>query len=131
MPKLTKRVVDAIRPDPGGGDVFVWDEGDGATKGFGLRMKPSGAASFLVQYRTREGCTRWLVLGRVGVLSADEARKLAGDKLKEVAYGRDPSAERRRARDALTVAELADLYLRDGPAEKVNNKVSSGRPLEH
>ena len=60
MAKLTKRVVDAIRPDPTGADVFVWDAGDGAIKGFGVRMKPSGAASYLVQYRTREGRTRRL-----------------------------------------------------------------------
>jgi integrase len=125
MPKLTKRVVDAIRPDRGGADVFVWDEGDGAIKGFGVRMKPSGAASFLIQYRTQEGRTRRLALGRVGVLTADEARKLASDKLKGVAHGGDPSAERRTARAALSVADLADLYLRDGPAEKPNKKPSS------
>jgi hypothetical protein len=33
MPKLTKRFVDAIRPDPAGRDLFVWDVGDGAIKG--------------------------------------------------------------------------------------------------
>ena len=58
MPKITKRVVDALRPDPTGKDVFRWDAGDGALKGFGLRMKPSGAASYFVQYRNREGRTR-------------------------------------------------------------------------
>jgi len=35
MAKLTKRVVDAIRPDAAGHDVFVWDAGDGSLKGFG------------------------------------------------------------------------------------------------
>ena len=57
MPKITKRVVDALRPDPTGKDVFRWDAGDGALKGFGLRIKPSGAASYFVQYRNREGRT--------------------------------------------------------------------------
>ena len=125
MAKLTKRVVDAIRPDAAGADVFVWDAGDGAIKGFGVRMKPSGAASYLVQYRTREGRTRRLVLGRVGVITPDEARTLAGDKLMQVAHGGDPSADRHLARDALTVNELAEFYLRDGPAEKPNKKASS------
>ena len=64
MPKLSKRAVDAIRPDPAGGDVFMWDSGDGALKGFGVRMKPSGAASYLVQYRTKEGHTRRFKIGR-------------------------------------------------------------------
>jgi integrase len=126
MPKLTKRTVDAIRPDPTGRDVFVWDAGDGALKGFGVRMKPSGAASWLVQYRTREGRTRRLVLGKLSVLTPDEARTLAGDRLKEAAKGADPSAERHRARrEALTIAELADVYLAEGPAEKPNKKASS------
>jgi len=126
MPKLSKRSVDAIRPDPAGRDVFVWDTGDGALKGFGVRMKPSGVASYLVQYRTKEGRTRRLAIGKVGVLTPDEARGIAGDKLKEAARGGDPSAERHRVRrEALTIAELADLYLAEGPAAKPNKKVSS------
>ena len=40
MAKLSKRIVDAIRPDPAGrADVFAWDS---ELRGFGLRMKPSG-----------------------------------------------------------------------------------------
>src|SRR6516162_787156 len=92
MPKITKRVIDSLRPAVDGKDVFVWDAGDGSVKGFGVRVKPSGAASFLVQYRNREGRTRRLVLGKVGTLTPDEARKLAGNTLTEVAKGRDPSA---------------------------------------
>jgi len=125
MAKLTKRVVDAIRPDPTGADVFVWDAGDGAIKGFGVRMKPSGAASYLVQYRTREGRTRRLVLGKVGIITPDEARTLAAETLKQVAHGGDPSAERHRAREALSVADLADLYLAEGLAAKPNKRASS------
>jgi integrase len=113
MPKITKRFVDMLRPDPTGRDVFAWDGGDGALKGFGVRVKPSGAASFFVQYRNREGRTRRLVLGRVGELTPDEARHLATDTLREARRGADPSADRHAARDAITVAELCDLYLAD------------------
>jgi hypothetical protein len=56
MPKLTKRFLDALRPKPDG-DLFVWDS---ELKGFGARMKPSGTASFVVQYRTPQGRTRRL-----------------------------------------------------------------------
>ncbi|HAH09801.1 MAG TPA: integrase, partial [Alphaproteobacteria bacterium] len=66
MTKITKRTVDALRPEAEGRDQWLWDTGDGALKGFGVRMKPSGAASYLVQYRTKEGRTRRLVLGRLG-----------------------------------------------------------------
>jgi integrase len=125
MPRLTKRAVDAVHP-VAARDVFVWDSGDGALKGFGIRMKPSGSASYLVQYRTIEGRTRRLVLGRTTVLAPDQARRLASDRLNEVVKGGDPSAERHRARrDALTIGQLADLYLREGPAEKPNKKGSS------
>lgn len=113
MPKLTKRVVDAIRPDPAGKDVFVWDAGDGALKGFGIRMKPSGAASYLVQYRNKEGRTRRLVVGKVSTLTPDEARTLAGEALKAAAKGADPSADRHAIRTAITITELCDLYLAD------------------
>jgi integrase len=127
MPKLSKRVVDTIRPDSAGRDVFVWDTGDGAIKGFGLRMKTSGAASYLVQYRTRGGRTRRLTLGRVGVLTPHQARMLASDALKGVKNGADPSAERRQARirEGFTLGELADLYLAEGATEKPNKKASS------
>src|SRR5262245_27098615 len=112
MSKLTKRVVDALHPDPNR-DVFKWDAGDGALKGFGVRVKPSGVASYLVQYRNKEGRTRRLVLGRLGELTPNEARQLAADRLKEARQGGDPSAERHAARAAITVSELCDLYVAD------------------
>jgi hypothetical protein len=116
MPKITKRFVDTVRPDPIGRDVFAWDAGDGALKGFGVRVKPSGVASYFIQYRNREGRTRRLVLGRVGELTPDEARKLATDRLRDARKGADPSAERHAARGAITVAEICDLYVADAKA---------------
>ena len=113
MPKITKRTVDGLCPDPAGRDRFLWDTGDGALKGFGVRVKPSGIASYIVQYRNKEGRTRRLALGRVGVLTPEEARREAGDKLKAATKGGDPSAERHAARSAMTVAELCDWYLKD------------------
>jgi integrase len=106
-------VVNALCPDPHGKDVFVWDAGDGALKGFGIRVKPSGAASYLVQYRNKEGRTRRLVVGKVGTLTPDEARTLAGDALKAAAKGGDPSADRHALRGAITVSDLCDLYVAD------------------
>ena len=111
MPKITKRTVDALRSDRNGKEVFHWDAGDGAIKGFGIRRKPSGVTSYLVQYRNKEGRTRRLVLGKVGTLTPDEARKLAGDALSAVARGSDPSADRHAVRGAVTISNLCDLYL--------------------
>jgi integrase len=87
--------------------------GDGALKGFAVRMKASGVAAYLIQYRNKEGRTRRLALGRVGTLTPEQARALAADKLHEVAKGGDPSAERHATREAMTVSELCDFYLKD------------------
>ena len=38
VPKITKRAVDALRPDRNGKDIIHWDAGDGALKGFGVRL---------------------------------------------------------------------------------------------
>jgi integrase len=111
VPKITKRAVDALRPDRNGKDIFHWDAGDGALKGFGIRVKPSGAASYLVQYRNKEGRTRRQVIGKIGTLTPDEARSLASDALRVVAKGGDPSAERHAVRGAMTVSELCDWYV--------------------
>ncbi|TXM93553.1 site-specific integrase [Methylobacterium sp. WL116] len=109
MPKITKRLVDAIEPDPTR-EVQVWDS---ELKGFGVRVQPSGVASYFVFYRTEEGRQRKLTLARVGAVTPEEARRAAREKLGASTKGEDPSADRRRIRHAVTVAELCDLYLED------------------
>ena len=107
MGKLTKRTIDALRAQPNK-DVFAWD---GELRGFGVRVKPSGAKTFIIQYRNIEGRTRRLVLGQFGALTPEMARISAQKKLAEVAGGGDPSAERHAIREGLTVAEVCDWYL--------------------
>lgn len=104
--KLTKTNVDRI-PTPEK-DESYWDT---EVTGFGLRVKSSGIKSYLIQYRDSHGRTRKLTLGKHGTLTPDEARKLAKDKLAEVAKGRNPSAERKALREAPTVADLAKEYM--------------------
>jgi integrase len=106
LPKLTKRFVDTVMPSDR--DVVLWDD-DLAR--FGLRVKPSGAMTYVVQYRNTAGRTRKLALGRVGVVTPDEARQRALKALGRVADGQDPSATRNAARGAMTVATLCDQYL--------------------
>jgi integrase len=107
MPKLTKRYLDTLKPRPDG-DLFAWD---GELRGFGIRIKPSGAASFIVQYRTPQGRTRRMAFAKYGTLAPDEARAKARKLLAEVENGGDPSAQRHEARSALTVADLCERYL--------------------
>ena len=106
MTKITKRVVDAVRPS--GKEVFLWDD---ETAGFGLRVKLTGAKSFIIQYRNAQGRSRRLTLGRYGVLTVDEARRKARLSLASVLKGEDPAESRLLERGALTVADLCREYL--------------------
>ena len=105
--KLTKRNVDAIKVRAQR-DIYVWDD---EIAGFGLRVKPSGVRSFMIQYRNASGHSRRHTLGKLGVLTADEARKMAKAALADVAKGNDPSAKRSEDRKAITVRQLCDSYL--------------------
>lgn len=106
MPKLTKRVVEGVKP--AAKDVFVWDS---KLPGYGLRVKPSGIRSYVAQYRNAQGRSRRLTIGRHGVLTADEARAEARQVLARAERGKDPAAERLASLRAPTVSELCDRYL--------------------
>lgn len=112
---LTKRVVDALRADPKGRDVTYFDETE---RGFGVRVKPSGAKSYVFKYRNRFGEQRKLTIARVGEggFTPDDARKAAERLRGEVIAGKDPAADRKAEREAVTVAELCDEYLEAGKA---------------
>jgi hypothetical protein len=118
--EITKRLVDATNPDPTR-DRFLWDD---ELRGFGLRVFPSGAKVYVLQYRVggRGSQARRRVIARHGVVTPDEARNRARRLLADIADGNDPAAQRDQDREALTVSDLAGLYLKDGPAEKPNKK---------
>jgi hypothetical protein len=105
--KLTKRALDIVQANPTS-DLFFWDDD---LPGFGLRVKPSGVRSFIVQYRNGGGASRRLTLGRYGVLTPDEARRLAKQTLAEAACGGDPADTRAQERNAVTVRQLCRDYL--------------------
>ena len=136
--KITVRGLASLKPDPER-ELFVWDD---ELSGFGIRLKPSGVGSFLVQYRTAEGVSRRLTLGRTALLAPEEARKLARAHLAAVAKGQDPAQQKAEDRRALTVTALCTQYLaaaeagtvigRRGLAKKGSAlKVDAGRVQRH
>jgi integrase len=104
--KLTKRTIDAIKPD--GTDRVFWDE---ELRGFGLRVKPTGLKSFLIQFRNRQGRSRRLTVGNYGRLTPEEGRREARRHLSDVERGRDPAEQRLEEHNAITVTELCREYL--------------------
>src|SRR5262245_8431024 len=107
--RITKRLVDSLKPTDA--DYFVWDE---TLIGFGVRVQPTGAKSYIAKYRAGSGRgapTRRVTLGRVGTLTPDEGRTLARKTLAAVAHGSDPAAQKAAERRASTLRELAEIFL--------------------
>ena len=110
--KLTKRFVDDLSPSAR--DEILWDSD---LPGFGLRVRPGGSKTFIVQYRAgggRSGTSRRFTLGRYGALTVEEARTAAKRVLGAVAQGHDPSGDRQAKRRELTVSDLIGLYADKG-----------------
>jgi integrase len=113
--KITKRMVDAVRPN--GADQFLWDT---ELKGFGLKVTPAGVKVYILQYRKggRGTPTKRVTIGRHGVLTPEQARKEAARLSGAIANGSDPAAIRAAEKAAPTVAALADRFLSEHVATK-------------
>ena len=100
VPKLTKRAVDAIKPN--GTDTVYWD---GELTGFGVRVRKSERKTYVVQTRVA-GELRWFTVGQHGSFTPEDARIEALAILASAKKGVDP-----RDADAERVAEpaMADL----------------------
>ena len=118
---LNKRNVDALKPEDN--PWIAWDD---RLTGFGLRVHPTGAKSFIVNYRAGDGGrkapNKRVVIGRYGKITADQARRLAQETLGRVASGDDPAGERAEARAMATLQDAIDDYIAANPrrAETTN-----------
>lgn len=105
--KLTLRVVNRLQPTATDYIVF-----DAELPGFGVRVMPSGRRFYLVQYR-RHGRTRRVMIGQHGPVTPELARREANRMLGAVRSGDgDPAALRDVERQAATIPELGDRFLK-------------------
>jgi hypothetical protein len=107
--KLTKRTIDAAQPNAR--RYELWDS---EVKGFGLRVEPSGAKSFIFRYRPsggRKAQKRFKRLGAYGELTPDQARRDAEKLRGQVAHGEDPVQAAHDKDASLTVAEIARTFM--------------------
>ena len=112
-PKITKQAVDAFKP--GERERVVWDDD---MTGLGVRVHPSGAKAFLVNYRVgnggRKAPNKRVVVGRTGRVTPDQARRRAQELLRRVATGEDPAGERAEARGLPRLGEACKDYIMSG-----------------
>ena len=107
--RITKRTVDALKPN--GSEFTAWDA---AVSGFGVRVRPTGAMSYVVVYRAGSGRgapVRRYTIATVGKIAPERARARAKVILGAVAHGHDPAGEKTTERGVPTVADLADRFM--------------------
>jgi integrase len=127
---LSKRVIEGLEPTAG--RYYVHDV---RQPGLTLAVHPSGEKSFVFLKKFR-GRSRRLTLGKFPQLTLENARKLTAGHLASIARDEDPFADRRERRQASTVGELWDQYLREHvephcrPTTKINYKFA-WKHLEH
>lgn len=107
MPKITKRFVEAITPQPDR-TLQHWDS---ELKGFGILVLPSGRRTYFIQYRISNRIRKHLKIGIHGQISTEEARTLAKKYLGEIAHGEDPATKKKENRDLPLIKDLAQDYL--------------------
>jgi integrase len=122
--RITKRTVDALQVT--GKDYVHWD---GELTGFGVRVRATGAKSFVAVYRTggRNSPQRRVTIGAVGKIEADKAREEAKSIILQAELGQDRAAEKAKARAELTFDKVCDLYLKEGCETKKASTIATDR----
>ena len=122
---ITKRAVDAAKARPA--DSYLWDK---ELHGFGLKVTPAGSKVYLVQYQLggRKGRTRRVTIGRHGEITPSFARAEGKRLLGEIAAGRDPAAERDKAKGDKSLGALLDQFMLEHVRPKL--KASTAREYE-
>lgn len=122
--KLTATIVDNAKV--GATEYFLWDEN---TKGFGVRVRPTGVKSWIVQYRVgkgREAQQRRVTIGKVSSLKLSAAKLRASQYLGKAAFAEDmveEIAEERRSE--LSVNDAIDMWVKE--AAPMNRRTGAPR----
>jgi integrase len=139
--RLTERIIARLKGRPlssNSKEPVIWF--DEEMPGFGVQVSTkTNLKTYVVQRDLPNGKTRRIALGlwRTEIKSLDEARLLAGEKIREMRLGIDPRAARRG--DAATLEQLAQTYVDSHPnlAEKTKlgyigtlNYLDDWRPIK-
>ncbi|MCY4626400.1 MAG: Arm DNA-binding domain-containing protein, partial [Acidobacteria bacterium] len=112
-PQAIKALIPLARP------WIAWDD---QVTGFGVKVHPTGAKSFILNYRARgkgrPARHRRVVIGGTDSMAPDFARRRARQLLRQVARGEDPVPERGAEHRLPTLAEAFEEYLAANPDRK-------------
>lgn len=113
--KLTKTNIDRVaKPGLAKADVLYWCTD---SRGFGLRVMPTGIAKFIAQGRIRgSGKEVRTTIGTYGAWTVEDARRRAQEIRHQLEDGKDPRDQWRQSEaEQVTLRHVADLYMaRDG-----------------
>jgi integrase len=130
--KLTKRIIDAMKPPKRGSKLLR----DTEVAGFGIRVQsrtrltPQGKRSFYFNYHSH-GFERRITIGQWPTWTCEAARERAKELRKAVDRGEDPAVEKRERREAPTITDLADRYKRDHlPNKSKHSQVEDERTID-
>jgi integrase len=108
--KLTDKIVKAL-PTPASGKRIHYDS---VVKGFGCRVYASGLRTFVLRYRTRGAqLERLYTIGSFPEWPTVAARNEAAERKRDVDRGGDPVADLVAIREAPTVSDLCDRFIRE------------------
>ncbi len=127
--KITQSLVKGLTPDPER-DYTIYDA---ELRGFGLRVRTTGAMTFILKYRNNEGRQRFLTLGTYRPMTVREAREAAIKAKAQVSSNVDPLSEKTKVRAPVTIAALCDQYLKgcDDGRIRFRRKTKSASSLQN
>ena len=101
---------------PATGEAFLWDSD---CPGLAVRIFPSGRKVYCVQYRMQDGKHRRRVIGVVGKMKVDAARREASPLCNAARAGKDPAGDR------ITVGKLWEQWrkMHGIPRKKVSSQL--------
>ena len=105
--ELTIPAIDGL--EPAAKPWIAWD--DKAT-GFGVRVQPTGAKSFIVNFRAgKGGALKRMVIARVGEMLPGQARQRARAIIERAARGENPDAARDAVLAMPMLEEVFEAYM--------------------
>lgn len=122
--RLMDRVVKAL-PLPKSKTHITYDT---ELKGFGVRITPAGARSFILNYRIKSRERRYTI-GSYPDWSVAAAREEVKRLKRQVDLGYDPMGDRHAERAAPTMAMMAERYLEEYAIHKVPRSQSDERSM--